>query len=138
MSNRIICKQCGQISFNDYYGYCSMNCFMDFADKSGLTLNSVKFPSGEEAKIQKLEWEIEDLDSSLSYYTSLSCSQDCLYADKARVAEEKVNDIKREMEVLKERQAEDMNRIRQENALLIEENRKLKNKYNRFEIMEIW
>ena len=159
MNETIICRNCGRKSFTDYYSFCSVICCADFAVKHNTTFNSAKYiDSEDESEIRKLEYGIEDLESEVR-----AIEED--NNDLRREIRKKKEDIKKEVDievknklsrlevveidywvikkdynalVLNFEKLEKRNdKLVEKNKELEEKNKILRNKYTRFEIMDI-
>ncbi len=154
MNETIICRNCGRKSFTDYYSFCSIVCCSDFAIKQGIEFNSAKYIDYEdESEIRKLEYEIEDLKSEGRR------DEDELFDLRKEIRKKKEVDIEIKdklgrLEVLESnfrtdrqdyirleetfRKIESTNKeLEEKNKELEEKNKVLRNKYTRFEIMDI-
>lgn len=159
MYENIICRNCGRKSLTDYYNFCSIICCADFAIKQGIEFNSAKYIDGEdESEIRELEYEIEDLKSEVGRNEyELSDLRREIRKKKEEIENEvniEVRDKLGRLEVLESnfrtarqdyiKLEETFRKIEYTNKELVEKNKELeeknkilRNKYTRFEIMDI-
>jgi chromosome segregation ATPase len=155
--NNIICKNCGRQSLFDYYDFCSVYCCSDYASKHDLLLEDVQYDF-KSLKIEDLEYNKEKLEYEVSDLEDLLYKADKRIEELKRTARDELDvevedklqrleitksnlrnvnssysKIKEELKSLKK----DYKKIKEENNVLEEKNKVLRNKYNRFEIMDI-
>ena len=144
------CKNCRKISTNDYNGFCSMLCEMEYCDKAGFIFG-FSDEREKEDRIDQLEEENRSLEDEMNDL------EDKYWKNK----EELRIEIREEMGVelsnlrifhkeyyhnlsnkwdledeIREIKQENL-KLKIQNKTLEEQNKVLNNKYNRFQIMDI-
>ena len=71
-----ICRNCGRLVFNDYYGFCSSTCCADYANKHKISFYNAQTPYHDE--IKELEEQISPLECEIS---NLESDASCAYDD---------------------------------------------------------
>ena len=159
MYETIFCRNCGRKSLTDYFNFCSIICCADFAVKQGIEFNSAKYiDSEDESEIRKLEYGIEDLESEVRAIEEdnndlrreirkkkedIENEVDIEVRDKLgrlEVTESNFRSVKKDYVALVENfeKLEKKNKkLELKNKELEEKNKVLRNKFTRFEIMDI-
>jgi len=154
---QIICKNCGRKSLFDYFDFCCVFCCADYASKNCISFENAKYDDKSqkieilENDIENLEYEITDLETSLwragdrieELKTTAKDELDINVKNKL----EELNVTKKDLINLKKsykdfltefKELEEKNKeLEESNKVLEESNKVLRNKYTKFDIMDI-
>ena len=154
---QIICKNCGRKSLFDYFDFCSVYCCADYSSKHDLSFENSQYDYKSQ-KIEDLECDKEELESEISHLeTSLWRAGERIEELKRTAKEELNTEVKNKLERLKKTEnslayaksslielAKKLEEIKEKNKELEEKNKELeesnkvlRNKYTKFDIIDI-
>jgi len=153
----IICKNCGRKSLFDYFDFCSVYCCADYSSKHDLSFENSQYDYKSQ-KIEDLECDKEELESEISHLeTSLWRAGERIEELKRTAREELDIEVKNKLEELNVTKKDLINlkksykdflsefgeleekfeELEEKNKELEESNKVLRNKYTKFDIMDI-
>jgi len=153
----IICKNCGRKSLFDYFDFCSVFCCADYSSKHDLSFENSQYDYKSQ-KIEDLECDKEELESEISHLeTSLWRAGERIEELKRTAREELDIEVKNKLEELNVTKKDLINlkksykdflsefgeleekfeELEEKNKELEESNKVLRNKYTKFDIMDI-